>query len=129
MIGRRARRAPGRHRDGQAPTKVHRRLWDGPARSEAERLGRVWPGWVVLYSLGNRRFYAIAAWPAPEPLIVDAGTAEELEERMRDAETAFVWLALPAPPALPAQNRRDGVHSQVPAVAPLPSRRPYQDAA
>ncbi len=94
MIGR--SRAPGRHRAGQPVVPaVHRRLWDGPARAEADRLTRAWPTWLVLYSLGRRRFYAIAAWPAPEPLMVADDTAEGLEEQMREAETAFPEAALP----------------------------------
>ncbi|MEU8143547.1 hypothetical protein [Nonomuraea sp. NPDC048901] len=98
MIRRRPARAPGRHRKGQAHTKAYRRLWDGPARAEAELLDQAWPGWSVLYSLGNRRFYAIAAWPAPRPLIVEDDTPEGLEERMREAESAFTWYAPPIPP-------------------------------
>ncbi|MEV8634451.1 hypothetical protein AB0395_22620 [Streptosporangium sp. NPDC051023] len=125
MIGR-SRRC-GRHRDGQAPTKVYRRLWDGPARSEAERLDRSCQGWSVLYSLSERRFYALAAWPTPEPVIIADDTAEGLEKRMREAETTFTWQALPAPP--PAPTRRDGTRSQAPAVTPQHPRRPYRDAA
>lgn len=82
-------RTPGRHRAGRPYTLVHRRVWDGPARSEAERLNQAFPGWVVLYGPGSRRFFAIAAWPAPEPVMVEAATAEDLAERMSEAETAL----------------------------------------
>ncbi|MBB2914837.1 hypothetical protein FHS43_006149 [Streptosporangium becharense] len=122
MIGR--SRTPGRHRAGLAPAAVHRRLWDGPARAEAERLTAAWPGWGVLYSLGSRRFYAIAAWPVPEPLMVESDTPEELEERMREAETSFAWPALPVPP----QSRHGGTalsqaHAAVPQVTHNAARR------
>ncbi|MER7127643.1 hypothetical protein [Streptosporangium saharense] len=102
---RRTRRG-GRHRDGQPPTTVYRRLWDGPARSDAETLDRSTPGWSVFYSLSRRRFYAIAAWPAPEPLIVfDVGT-EGLQDQMRQAEATLTWRSLPeqarrSPPPVP----------------------------
>ncbi|MEV7009550.1 hypothetical protein [Streptosporangium sp. NPDC051022] len=125
MIGRRRSRM-GRHRNGQAPTNVYRRLWDGPARSEAEHLDRTWQGWSVLYSLGERRFYAIAEWSVSEPLIISDDTAEGLQERMLQTEADIAWRAFPASPP---PDRRDGVHSQASAVAPLPSRRPYRDAA
>ncbi|GHE42031.1 hypothetical protein GCM10017673_50290 [Streptosporangium violaceochromogenes] len=100
-------RTAGRHRAGQPPTAVHPRVWDGPARSEAERLGRAHPGWLVLYGLGSRRFYAIAAWPAPEPVMVDAATAGDLAERMRQAEAALLLQApAPAPEPPPPSSRR-----------------------
>lgn len=92
-------RTLGRHRAGLTPATVHRRPWDGPARSEAERLGQVWQGWSVLYGPGSRRFYAIAAWPTPEPLIVSDRTSEGLEERMHQAEMSVAWHALPVPTA------------------------------
>ncbi|MEV7008125.1 hypothetical protein [Streptosporangium sp. NPDC051022] len=83
-------RFPGRHRDGQPRTAVHRRLWDGPARAEAERLGREWPEWTILYGPGSRCFYALASWPLPEPLMLEDTTPGGLEARMREAETAMV---------------------------------------
>ncbi|MFD0883820.1 hypothetical protein ACFQ08_04520 [Streptosporangium algeriense] len=79
----------GRHRDGLPITPVYRRVWDGPARAEAERLCRLWPAWTVLYSLGRRRFYAVAGWATPRPVIVEDPTASGLEDLMRDAETAW----------------------------------------
>ncbi|MEV8638189.1 hypothetical protein AB0395_41700 [Streptosporangium sp. NPDC051023] len=75
-------RNPGRHRAGQERIPVYQRLWDGPARAEAERLERSHPGWAVLYGVGSRHFYAFAAWPAPEPLILRDSTPEGLEKRM-----------------------------------------------
>ncbi|MEV7004956.1 hypothetical protein [Streptosporangium sp. NPDC051022] len=79
----------------------------------------------MLYSLGERRFYAIATWPTPEPLMVAADTVEELEERMRQAERDIAWRAFPTPPP---PDRCDGIHSQVPAVAPQ-HLHPYRRAA
>lgn len=92
MIWRRSR-TPGRHRDGQPGSPVPappRRLWDGHARAEAERLTRLWRSWTVLYGPGSRRFYAVAAWPTPEPLIIEDRTPEGLEARMHQVETAVM---------------------------------------
>ncbi|MEV8634870.1 hypothetical protein AB0395_24760 [Streptosporangium sp. NPDC051023] len=91
---RRLSRSPGRHRAGQPRTSVHRRLWDGPARAEVKCLERSRPDWAVLYSLGRRRFYAIATWPTPEPVIVEDDTAAGLEGQMREKETALTWQSL-----------------------------------
>lgn len=88
----------GRHRAGLPPATVYRRLWDGPARAEAERLDQVWRGWSILYGAHSRRFWAIAAW-TPEPLMVHSNTPEDLEERMHRSETSVAWRTLPAPPA------------------------------
>ncbi|MFB9678074.1 hypothetical protein [Streptosporangium vulgare] len=43
-------------------------------------------GWLVMYGVGGRRFYAIAL--GGEPLVVQAGTAEELCTLMRETEEA-----------------------------------------
>ncbi|MEV8630107.1 hypothetical protein AB0395_00480 [Streptosporangium sp. NPDC051023] len=127
MIGRLSR-PPGRHRAGQPHTSVHRRLWDGPARAEAERMERSHPAWLVLYSLGTRRFYALATWPASESVIVCDDTAAGLEEQMREKETALTWQAPPTPsppsPGVfppPSLARRGGIASPAP-VAPSPRR-------
>ncbi|WP_433247279.1 hypothetical protein ACQPYK_46740 [Streptosporangium sp. CA-135522] len=92
-------RTPGRHRAGLAPVAVvPRRLWDGPARAEAERLDGAWPGWTVLYGAGGRRFYAMATWPTPEALIVSDPTPEGLEAQMHDAEMARIVQRRPYAP-------------------------------
>ncbi|MGW4424851.1 hypothetical protein [Streptosporangium sp. NPDC004631] len=126
----------GRHRAGQVrPTTVHRRLWDGPARAQAERLAQAWPSWTVLYGVGSRRFYALAAWPAPEPLMVEAASAEELERRMYEAvmavtarrETPLTAPATPivsAPPAAPAASAPPTPPASSPLPAPLASASP-----
>ena len=140
-MGRRDSGTCGRHRAGQAPTPVvHRRLWDGPARAEAERLAQAWPSWSVLYGVGSRRFYAIATWQISEPLMVEAATAEELERRMYEAVmdvtsrretplTAPAPTTLPAPVSSPPPSRRGGVPSPASAAAPHHPRHPYRDAA
>ncbi|MFF5211763.1 hypothetical protein [Streptosporangium sp. NPDC000396] len=132
MIRRRPSHASGRHRTGQAATAVHRRLWDGPARAEAERLDRAWEGWTILYGAHSRLFYAIAAWPTPEPMIVQAATSEDLEAQMRGM--AMTW-AVPQAPAtgvsalvFPKQARRtprfpSTRRAAVPAQGP---RHPYR---
>ncbi|MEU0521991.1 hypothetical protein [Streptosporangium sp. NPDC006007] len=147
----------GRHRAGQVHTAVvHRRLWYGPARAQAERLARTWPSWTVLYGVGSRRFYALAAWVTSEPLMVEAASAEELERRMYEAVMAVtarreIPLTAPATPALPAASapprpsassplpaplasssspsRCGGVPSPAPVAAPHHPRHPYRDAA
>ena len=138
----------GRHRAGQIHTAVvHRRLWDGPARAEAERLAQAWPSWTVLYGVGSRRFYALAAWQVSEPLMVDATTTEDLERRMYEAVMAVtarreIPLTAPAPPTAsapsippaplasqPPPSRRGGVPSPATAAAPHHTRHPYRDAA
>ncbi|MEV8638286.1 hypothetical protein AB0395_42195 [Streptosporangium sp. NPDC051023] len=136
MIGLRASREPGRHRDGQSPSVVHRRVWDGPARAEAEQLDQKWPDWTVLYSLGNRRFYAVAAWPSPHPVIVEHETATGLEAQMYEAEMTRNAQPTPAPVSgpvsAPPPDRRGGAPSQAPAAAPhhpYPSRRSHRRAA
>ena len=139
MKWRRPSRDPGtsgRHRAGQARTAmVHRRLWDGPARAQAERLAQAWPDWLVLYGVGSRRFYALAAWPTPEPLMVDAATSEELEARMHETVMTVAThretpSPAPVPTALPApQSRRGGAPSPASAVAPHHLRRPHRRAA
>ncbi|MER7132080.1 hypothetical protein [Streptosporangium saharense] len=71
-------------------TAVYRRVWDGPARAEAEVLDQACSGWAVLYSLSERRFFGLCAWPSPQPVIVCDDTAEGLEQRMREAETLLI---------------------------------------
>ncbi|GAA3077586.1 hypothetical protein [Streptosporangium carneum] len=132
MIGRPSR-APGRHRDGQAiVSEVYRRLWDGPAREQAKQLDEKWPEWTVFYSLGNRRFYAVAGWSAPQPVLVESDTAEGLEALMYEEEMARVARGEappPAPVSPPPPSRRGGILSQAHAAAPQPSRHPYRRVA
>ncbi|MFI7534139.1 hypothetical protein [Streptosporangium sp. NPDC049376] len=94
----------GRHRDGQPYEPVYRRVWDGPAKAEAERIDQAWADWTVLYSLGRRSFYAVAAWGGSRPVIVEDPTGDGLEERMREAE--MIRATRPAP--APVRRRRGG---------------------
>lgn len=48
------------------------RGWDPDKRRAAWELDRSEPGWAVFYGPYTRRFYAIAAWPSPRPLVLDA---------------------------------------------------------
>jgi hypothetical protein len=134
VIRLRSSRTAGRHRPGQPYTIVHRRVWDGPARAEAERLERSRPAWRVLYSLGDRRFYAIARGTVSEAVIVEDDTAEGLEKRMREMETLLTWQApSPSPssgggsgavrPAYAVTAPAHGVSSRHTAVPRRPFRR------
>ncbi|MEU1733418.1 hypothetical protein [Streptosporangium sp. NPDC020145] len=93
----------GRHRDGLPYAPVYRRVWDGPARAEAERINLAWADWTVLYSLGRRSFYAMAVWDGPRPVVVEDATSEGLEERMREAE--MIWAIRLVPPSLARRGR------------------------
>ncbi|MEU1733774.1 hypothetical protein [Streptosporangium sp. NPDC020145] len=98
----------GRHRDGQPYAPVYRRVWDGPARAEAERIDQAWADWAVLYSLGRRCFYAVAAWDGPRPVIVEDPTGDGLEERMREAEMIRAIRLASRPSPAPVRRRRGG---------------------
>ena len=115
MIRRNPTRAPGRHRAGQVPAvvTVRRRVWDRPARAEAEHLTLIWPGWTIFYGVGSRQFYAIASWPTPEPVMVCDRTAEGLEAQMHEAE-----IPLPARYTTPAPP-----HGSLPPPPPQQARR------
>jgi hypothetical protein len=95
--GTEARRS-GRHRQGVPATQVHPQRWDPAKRAAAQQLDLIEPAWAVWYGLGARRFYAIATWPAPEPLIVQARTPDELRDLMREAERE------PCPPISPSSR-------------------------
>ncbi|GHH67953.1 hypothetical protein GCM10017673_15800 [Streptosporangium violaceochromogenes] len=122
-------RAVGRHhRDGRARVPV-RRLWGGPARARAAEMERSRPGWVVLYGPGSRRFFAMAAWSVPDPVMVSAPTVEVLEERMEAAEAALLPL-LPNPVPAVASPERPRRRSRPPGArrTPAPTRGlPYSD--
>ncbi|GIH62859.1 hypothetical protein [Microbispora siamensis] len=80
------RHASARQATGRPSDEVHRRYWDAEQRLAAARLDEVEPAWAISYGLGSRRFYAIATWPVPHPLILDATSLDELRELMREAE-------------------------------------------
>ncbi|MEV4529223.1 ATP-binding protein [Streptosporangium sp. NPDC049304] len=79
-------RQSGRHRRGTVTEQVGSRSWDPAERAAAEQLDQIEPAWIVWYGTGTRHFHAVAVWPAAEPLIVRARTADELRALMREAE-------------------------------------------
>lgn len=72
--------------DRQLPGKS--RNWDSDQRNAAWELDRSEPRWVVFYGPYTRRFYAIAAWPSPSPIVLDAEGTAELRELMHEADAA-----------------------------------------
>ncbi|WP_214412164.1 hypothetical protein [Sphaerisporangium fuscum] len=88
----------GKHRAGAPVEPVGRRRWDMGKRAAAAQLDQMEPAWQVTYGIGSRRFFAFALWNAPRPILLEAGTVEELRESMREAElglvTAFAWQAV-----------------------------------
>ncbi|MEU9833095.1 ATP-binding protein [Streptosporangium sp. NPDC048047] len=92
----------GRHRRGAPVTAAQPGRWDGVHRDSARRLDQTEPAWTVWYGVGTRRFYAVAAWPAPEPLIVHARTPDELRHLMRGTERAAQPYGAPVPADRPA---------------------------
>ncbi|MEV4098574.1 hypothetical protein [Streptosporangium saharense] len=120
----------GRHRDGQPYASVYQRVWDGPARAEAERLDQAWADWTVLYSLGKRSFYAVASWDSPQLVVVEDATSEGLEERMQDAEMVRMLQTTPPkgggeerPPAEPRDQDTTGTRDRGPARRRRPGGR------
>ncbi|WP_406312142.1 ATP-binding protein [Streptosporangium sp. NBC_01639] len=79
----------GRHRRGSPAVQVARREWDRDQRSQAARIDQAEAGWTVMYGVGGRRFYAIATTHVPEPQVVEARTAEELHELIRETGPAM----------------------------------------
>ncbi|GAA1266579.1 hypothetical protein GCM10009677_18540 [Sphaerisporangium rubeum] len=53
------------------------------------------PAWSIWYGVGSRRFYAVATWSSPYPLLLAASTAEELRHLMREAERTAPYLLVP----------------------------------
>ncbi|MFC4530696.1 ATP-binding protein [Sphaerisporangium dianthi] len=88
-------RPRGRHRPGAAPAQVTPRPWDASERAAAEQLDQMEPVWAIWYGMGSRRFYAVATWPLPGPLLVQAGTADELRDLMRASEQAVLYRSGP----------------------------------
>jgi hypothetical protein len=86
-------RSAGRHTTGAPLAEFRSTRWDTAKKAAAEELDRLEPGWLVMYGPWSRRFYAIALWNAPCPVLLDAPTTEELRDQMRQAE---VVAMLPA---------------------------------
>lgn len=79
----------GRHRRGSAQRPWTRVRWDARERAAAEALNTIEPGWLVMYRLWARKFYAISAWPLPDWDGVEAATVVGLRARMRQAELSI----------------------------------------
>lgn len=70
-------------------------IWDPGQRRAAWELDRSESRWVVFYGPYTRQFYAIAAWPAPCPLVLNAGNIATLRELMHEAEAAYTFTQGP----------------------------------
>jgi anti-sigma regulatory factor (Ser/Thr protein kinase) len=88
-------RPGGRHRRGEPLTEVRPRRWDAVNRERARRIDETEPSWTVWYGVGTRRFHAVAG--RPDFPVVQARTAEELDDLMREAERTGPARPLPAP--------------------------------
>jgi hypothetical protein len=86
LFGRRRTKQAGRHTIGQPYVPVEPGDPDPRARATAVLLDRLEPAWTILYGPWSRRFYALALFPTPHPLIVEESTAQGLTEQMRQAE-------------------------------------------
>lgn len=93
------RRQPRQARPaGQPQTKApaRRRLYDRHERALAARISRERPGWVVLWGVYSRRFWAFPTGKAiPRGTILSAPHPRELLAAMYQAELA----AAPGPPS------------------------------
>ncbi|MEV6981665.1 hypothetical protein AB0M95_10465 [Sphaerisporangium sp. NPDC051017] len=92
----------GRHALGQPYVEVERGEPDLADRAAAVLLDRMEPAWTILYGPWSRRFYALGLYPTPEPLVVEARTAQELLTEMRHAEQGWVRHARPHTAVAPA---------------------------
>lgn len=93
-LARRTTSSSGRHAEGARVGETRSTWWDPAKRAAAEELDRLEPGWLVMYGTWSRRFYAIALWEAPCPVLLDARTAEVLRGLMRQAEVTGTVPAL-----------------------------------
>ncbi|MEV7965669.1 hypothetical protein AB0O34_06760 [Sphaerisporangium sp. NPDC088356] len=102
LIGRRSAKRTGRHTTGHPYVRVEHRHPDPRARATAVLLDRLEPAWMILYGPWSRRFYALALFATPGPLIVEAFTAQELTDQMRQAEQDTLIAPWPPTAAAPA---------------------------
>ncbi|MET8141465.1 hypothetical protein ABZU32_14255 [Sphaerisporangium sp. NPDC005288] len=90
-----SRRPPtGRHRLRRPATMPEplapdggRKAWDEKQQARAGQLGLLEPGWLVMYGVYSRRFYAIARTAEVAEPLVEAATPGELCALMRDSES------------------------------------------
>jgi hypothetical protein len=85
-----------RHRRGSPPSPRPRPPVDARQREQAALIDAREPGWTVIYGPWSRRFFAFAAWPAPQGVIVDSATLEDLVAAMRGAEAEHGAALAPA---------------------------------
>ncbi|WP_405143885.1 hypothetical protein OG589_39955 [Sphaerisporangium sp. NBC_01403] len=102
LFGRRSAKRTGRHTIGRPYVRVEPGHADPRARATAVLLDRLEPAWTILYGPWSRRFYALALFATPAPLIVEAFTAQELKEQMRQAEQDTLIDHWPHTAAAPA---------------------------
>ncbi|MEV6981273.1 hypothetical protein AB0M95_08445 [Sphaerisporangium sp. NPDC051017] len=78
-------RVAGRHVLGGPVGEVRPGCWDEREKAVAAQIDQLEPGWLVMYGVWSRRFFAIAAWSGV-PLMIEARDAEDLRHQMREAE-------------------------------------------
>ncbi|MFC4536276.1 hypothetical protein [Sphaerisporangium dianthi] len=105
LFGRRRGKRIGRHALGRPYVEVERVDHGTPdlaERAAAVLLDRMEPAWTIMYGPWSRRFHALALYPTPEPLVVEARTAQDLLSRIRQAEQEWVLHSPSHPPVLAA---------------------------
>ncbi|MEU9887767.1 ATP-binding protein [Sphaerisporangium sp. NPDC051011] len=107
-------RPGGRHRKGAPATRVEPGRWDLVDQAAARQIDMIEPTWAVWYGVGTRHFYAVATWPTPEPLLVHAGTTDELRGLMRAAERTLLYHPRTGRALQPAAHRPDPSHNPTP---------------
>ncbi|WP_181871240.1 hypothetical protein [Sphaerisporangium album] len=90
LFGRRGSRRPGRHSVGQPYVRVEAGNPDPGDRAAAVLLDRLEPAWTIMYGPWSRRFYALPLFRTPDPLILEATTAQDLTAQIREAERDFL---------------------------------------
>jgi hypothetical protein len=79
-----ARHQAGRHARGIPVVGVQQRHWDTRQRACAANLDLVTPGWLVMYLVYSRQFYAVPVCGNEDPVAV--GSLRELREAIGSAE-------------------------------------------
>ncbi|GGK97024.1 hypothetical protein Sme01_35370 [Sphaerisporangium melleum] len=110
-----SRRPPtGRHRLGgraavpESPARGDGQVWDEKQQARAGQLGLLEPGWLVIYGVYSRRFYAIARMAEVAEPLIEATTCGELRALMRDSESRRL---VPLPRTPEASTPRRGMRA------------------
>ncbi|GII81377.1 hypothetical protein Sru01_63590 [Sphaerisporangium rufum] len=77
----------GRHHHGKPVVRVPPRTWDPAQQAIARRLNATEPEWLIWYGTWSRHFYAAPLHPTPSTPVLQARTADELHELLREAES------------------------------------------